>query len=113
MQYAVKLVSATRRPARYGMGELGKYLTFGASPRATIGLIEGARALAFMRGRGYALPEDMTVLVGDVLRHRLVLSYEALAEGLDADTVVQRVMKKVPVPDKPLATSAEGAHGRA
>ena len=85
MQYAVKLVSATRRPERYDLADIAKYLTFGASPRATIGLIEGARALAFMRGRSYALPEDMTGLVGDVLRHRLVLSYEALAEGLDAD----------------------------
>jgi len=106
MQYAVKLVSATRRPDRYGLADQAKYLTYGASPRATIGLIEGARALAFMRGRGYALPEDMTVLVADVLRHRLVLSYEALAEGLTADMLVQRVMKKIPVPDKPLATSA-------
>jgi MoxR-like ATPase len=106
MQYAVKLVSATRRPDRYGLADQAKYLTYGASPRATIGLIEGARALAFMRGRGYALPEDLTVLVGDVLRHRLVLSYEALAEGLTADALVQRVMKKIPVPDKPLATSA-------
>jgi MoxR-like ATPase len=106
MQYAVKLVSATRRPDRYGLADQAKYLTYGASPRATIGLIEGARALAFMRGRNYALPEDMTVLVGDVLRHRLVLSYEALAEGLTADALVQRVMKKIPVPDKPLATSA-------
>jgi len=105
MQYAVKLVSATRRPDRYGLADQAKYLTYGASPRATIGLIEGARALAFMRGRSYALPEDMTVLVGDVLRHRLVLSYEALAEGLTADALVQRVMKKIPVPDKPLATS--------
>src|SRR6476469_11162767 len=102
MQYAVKLVSATRRPDRYELADIAKYLTFGASPRATIGLIEGARALAFMRGRSYALPEDMTVLVGDVLRHRLVLSYEGLAEGFDADTVIQRVMKKIPVPDKPL-----------
>ena len=102
MQYAVKLVSATRRPDRYGLAELAKYLSYGASPRATIGLIEGARALAFMRGRGYALPEDMTGLVGDVLRHRLVLSYEALADGLSADAIVQRVMKKIPVPDKPL-----------
>src|SRR6476469_8333000 len=102
MQYAVKLVSATRRPDRYELADIAKYLTFGASPRATIGLIEGARALAFMRGRSYALPEDMTGLVGDVLRHRLVLSYEALAEGFDADTVIQRVMKKIPVPDKPL-----------
>jgi MoxR-like ATPase len=108
MQYAVKLVSATRRPERYDLADIAKYLTYGASPRATIGLIEGARALAFMRGRGYALPEDMTGLVADVFRHRLVLSYEALAEGLDADQVVQRVMKKIPVPDKPLATSAMG-----
>jgi MoxR-like ATPase len=103
VQYAVKLVSATRRPAKYDLGDTAKYLTFGASPRATIGLIEGARALAFMRGRNYALPEDMTGLVGDVMRHRLVLSYEALADGLNADQIVQRVMKKIPVPDKPLA----------
>ncbi|MEO7336303.1 MAG: MoxR family ATPase [Caldimonas sp.] len=106
IQYAVKLVSATRRPERYDLADLSRYLTFGASPRATIGLIEGARALAFMRGRGYALPEDMTGLVGDVMRHRLVLSYEALAEGLTADAVVDRVVKKIPVPDKPLATHA-------
>src|SRR4051794_26590848 len=104
VQYAVKLVSATRRPERYDLADIGKYLTFGASPRATIGLIEGARALAFMRGRGYALPEDMTGLVADVMRHRLVLSYEALAEGLNADAIVERVLKKIPVPDKPLAT---------
>jgi MoxR-like ATPase len=103
MQYAVKLVSATRRPERYELADTAKYLTYGASPRATIGLIEGARALAFMRGRAYALPEDMTGLVGDVLRHRLVLSYEALADGLTPDQIVQRVMKRIPVPDKPLA----------
>jgi len=106
MQYAVRLVSATRRPDRYELGDLAKYLTFGASPRATIGLIEGARALAFMRGRGYALPEDMTGLVGDVMRHRLVLSYEALAEGLNADAIIDRVLRKIPVPDKPLAAPA-------
>ena len=110
MQYAVKLVSATRRPERYELADIAKFLTFGASPRATIGLIEGARALAFMRGRSYALPEDMTGLVGDVLRHRLVLSYEALAEGMDADAVIQKVMRKIPVPDKPLAP--ETSHGR-
>jgi MoxR-like ATPase len=110
MQYAVKLVSATRRPDRYELADISKLITFGASPRATIGLIEGARALAFMRGRNYALPEDMTGLVGDVLRHRLVLSYEALADGIDADAVIQKVMRKIPVPDKPLAP--ENAHGR-
>jgi MoxR-like ATPase len=109
MQYAVKLVSATRRPERFDLADIAKYLSYGASPRATIGLIEGARALAFMRGRSYALPEDMTGLVADVFRHRLVLSYEALADGLTADQIVQKVMKKIPVPDKPLATSATGS----
>ncbi len=106
MQYAVRLVSATRRPERYGLADLSKYLSFGASPRATIGLIEGARALAYMRGRSYALPEDMTDLIGDVLRHRLVLSYEALAEGLDADRILERVKRKLPTPETPLATHA-------
>jgi MoxR-like ATPase len=101
--YAVKLVSATRTPERYELADLSKYLTFGASPRATIGMVEGARALALLRGRRYALPEDMVDLVPDVLRHRLVLSYEALADNLSADDIVQRVMKKVAVPDKPMA----------
>jgi len=103
MQYAVKLVSATREPARHGLPDLAKYLSFGASPRATIGLIEGAKALAMLRGRGYALPEDLTDLVPDVLRHRLVLSYEALSDGLDADRIVSQIVQKVPRPDKLLA----------
>ena len=97
---------ARRRPG-YGLADLAKYLTFGASPRATIGLIEGARALALLRGRRYALPEDMVDLVPDVLRHRLVLSYEALADDMTADQIVQRVMQKVAVPDKPLAHAHE------
>jgi MoxR-like ATPase len=109
MQYAVKLVSATRRPQQYGLSDIAKYISFGASPRATIGLIEGARALAYMRGRNYALPEDMTGLVGDVMRHRLVLSYEALADGLNADQVIRKVMQKIAVPDKPLAPHEPGA----
>ena len=107
IQYAVKLVSATRQPARYELADLARYLSFGASPRATIGLVEGARALALLRGRRYALPEDMVDLVPDVLRHRLVLSYEALADNLGPDAIVQRVMQAVPPPelglgDKPL-----------
>ncbi|HYN61393.1 MAG TPA: MoxR family ATPase [Rubrivivax sp.] len=110
IQYAVRLVSATRQPERYELADLSKYLTFGASPRATIGLVEGARALALMRGRSYALPEDMTDLVPDVLRHRLVLSYEALADNLTADQIVQRVMQKIGVPDKPLAHAHAHAH---
>ena len=103
MQYAVKLVSATRNPDRHGIKDMARFITFGASPRATINLTEGAKALAMLRGRAYALPEDMTDLAPDVLRHRLVLSYEALSEGLSADAVVSRIMAKIPQPSKPLA----------
>ena len=103
MQYAVKLVSATRRPAQYGLADIAAYITYGASPRATIGLIEGARALALMRGRRYCLLDDMTDLVADVLRHRLVLSYEALADNISPDALVQRVLAQVARPDKVLA----------
>ena len=106
MQYAVKLVSATRRPAQHGLAELAPYLSYGASPRATIGLIEGAKALALLRGRRYVLPEDMVELVPDVLRHRLVLSYEALAADITPDAVIQRILKAVPAPDKPLTSMA-------
>ena len=102
IQYAVRLVSATRMPDRHGLKDMRRFITYGASPRATINLTEGARALAMLRGRGYALPEDMTDLVPDVLRHRLVLSYEALSEGLSADALVQKVMAKIPPPAKPL-----------
>ncbi|RYY67783.1 MAG: MoxR family ATPase, partial [Comamonadaceae bacterium] len=102
VQYAVKLVSATRAPDRHGIKDMGKYITYGASPRATIGLVEGARALAMLRGRTYALPEDMTDLVPDVLRHRVVLSYEALSDGLTPDALVQKIMAKIPPPAKPL-----------
>ena len=102
VQYAVKLVAATRTPARAGLPELARYITFGASPRATINLTEGARALALLRGRSYALPEDLSDLVPDVLRHRLVLSYEALSDGLTADAVIAQIMAKVPAPPRPL-----------
>jgi MoxR-like ATPase len=103
IQYAVRLVSATRNPIKHDLKDLAPFITFGASPRATINLAEGARALAMLRGRTYALPEDMTDLVPDVLRHRLVLSYEALSEGLTADAITAKIMAKVPVPAKPLA----------
>ena len=109
IHYAVKLVAATRNPEKYGMPDIAKYLTFGASPRATINLIEGGRALAFLRGRNYVLPEDVTDLVPDVLRHRLVLSYEALSESLTADDLVSRVMKAIKAPEKPLEFHAKAA----
>ena len=102
VQYAVRLVSATRNPTKHGLKDLARFITFGASPRATINLTEGARALAMLRGRSYALPEDMTDLVPDVLRHRLVLSYEALSEGLTADGLIEKIMAKISTPAKPL-----------
>ena len=103
VQYAVRLVSSTRNPAKHGLHDLQRFITFGASPRATINLTEGARALAMLRGRSYALPEDMTDLVPDVLRHRLVLSYEALSEGLLADQIIGKIMARLQPPAKPLA----------
>jgi MoxR-like ATPase len=104
MQYAVKLVAITRDPARHGLPELARFLSYGASPRASINLIEGARALAFLRGRPYVLPQDVTDIAPDVLRHRLVLSYEALAEGQTPDVLVRRVMQHLPAPSRPLDT---------
>ena len=99
IQYAVRLVSATREPERHGVRDVAAYLTYGASPRATIALVLGGRALAFLRGRDYVLPYDVDELALDVLRHRIVLSYEALADGLDADGILTRVLRAVPVPD--------------
>ena len=104
MHYAVRLASATREPARHGLQDMDRWLTFGASPRATLALVEGARALAFLRGRSHALPQDMIDLVPDVLRHRLVLSYEALSEGLRPDDLIARILQAVPVPEQPLHT---------
>jgi MoxR-like ATPase len=103
-QYAVKVVAATRNPDKAGMGELSKYISFGASPRASIALIEGGRALAYLRGRDYVLPEDVLDVMPDVLRHRLVLTYEALAEQVSADEIVRRIMNSISPPDKPLDT---------
>jgi MoxR-like ATPase len=101
IQYAVRLATATRTP--------DKRISYGVSPRASIHLVEGARALAFLRGRDYALPEDVVDLAPDVLRHRLVLSYEALAEGMTADALVHELTEKVRVPTKPLRSHARVA----
>ncbi|HYP81941.1 AAA family ATPase [Variovorax sp.] len=100
IQYAVRLVSATRAPERHGLKDMQRYITYGASPRASINLTEGARALALLRGRSYALPEDMTALAPDVLRHRVTLSYEGLSDGLTPDGIIDRIMRAVPAPSK-------------
>ena len=92
-------MAATRSPGGVGLGDLDRYVTYGASPRASIALVLGGRALAFLRGRDYVLPYDIDEIALDVLRHRLVLSYEALADELDADSILIRVLRAVPSPD--------------
>ncbi len=99
IEYAVRLVAATREPASVGEGELSPYLTFGASPRASINLILAARALAFLRDRAYALPEDVRDVAPDVIRHRLVLSYEALADNVQSDALLNRILGAIPLPE--------------
>jgi MoxR-like ATPase len=102
MEYAVRIAYATRKPKEYGLDELAKYITYGASPRASINLILTARALALLRGRTYVLTQDVVDMVPDVLRHRLVLSYEALSDGVTPDQVVGRVLERVSRPAQPL-----------
>ncbi len=102
-EYAVALVGATRRPAEYGLAEIAPYIEYGASPRGSINMIHGARALALLRGRGFVLPEDVRALAADVMRHRLVLTYEALAEGVSADSLLERLIAAVPVPEVTLS----------
>ncbi len=98
IDYAVSLVLATRDPDRYGLGELREFISFGASPRASLGLIAAGRALALMRGRTYVLPQDVFDVAPDILRHRLVLTYEALARDVSVDDVLGRLLATVPAP---------------
>jgi MoxR-like ATPase len=104
IKFTVKLAAATRDPAQHGLPDLAKFLSYGVSPRAPINLIEGSRALAYLRGRSYVLPQDVIDLVPDVFRHRLVLTYEALAEAITADELIHRFLRKIPAPEKPLET---------
>jgi MoxR-like ATPase len=97
-RYAVQLVGASRRPADFGLPEMARYISYGASPRGSINLILGAKALAVLRGRVYVTPNDVESLVLDTLRHRMVLSYEALAEEVTADMILTKVMQRVPAP---------------
>jgi MoxR-like ATPase len=106
VSYAVDLATATRDPAARGLGELAGYVSYGASPRGPISLVQAARALAFVRGRDYVLAEDLAALAKDALRHRLVLSYQALAEEVSADTILDAVLAAVPAPQIDLARSS-------
>jgi MoxR-like ATPase len=98
IDYVVRLVLVTRTPKEHGLEDVGAWLTYGASPRASLGLIAAGRALALVRGRGYVLPQDVVDVIPDVLRHRLILSYDALADGVPVEHVIARVMQTVPPP---------------
>ncbi len=102
MEYVVRIVSATRIPKEYGLGDSAKYITYGASPRASINLVLTARALAYMRGRDYTLAQDIQDMALDVLRHRIVLSYEALSDEVSSDALIAKVLERIPVPVAPM-----------
>ncbi len=105
-RYAVALAGATRSPEAAGIAEMGRYVEFGASPRGSISLVVAARALALIRGREYVLPQDLVDLAHDVLRHRLVLSYEAIATGVAEDSLIDAALAAVPVPPLEVAERA-------
>ena len=105
-EYAVRLSGATRTPRAYGMPDLERYITYGASPRASINLILTARALAYVRGREYALPQDVLDMAPDVMRHRLVLSFEALSDDITSDAILATILGRVAPPVVPLQDHA-------
>jgi MoxR-like ATPase len=102
IEYAVRMVTATRKPKEAGLQEFERYIMFGASPRASINLILAARALAYVRGRAYALPQDVRDLALDVMRHRMVLTYEALSDNISGDDVLTKILDRIPLPEVPL-----------
>ena len=106
IEYAVRLVTATREPDQFGIGDIANYIMYGASPRASINLIITARSLAFVRGRNYVIPQDIVDMALDVIRHRLVLSYEAMSENISSDMILQKILEHITPPPQPLQTHA-------
>ena len=103
IEYAVRMVTASRKPSDYVLQELDHYIMFGASPRASINLILTAKALAFVRGRNYALPQDVLDMAYDVMRHRIVLSYEALSDNVTADDLLKKILDRIPIQERHLS----------
>ena len=123
VDYVVRVVTATRRPEQFGMNDVKSWIAFGASPRASLGIIAAARALALVRGRDYVIPQDVIEVIPDVLRHRLVLTYDALADDVKAETVINRILQTVALPQvnavpqqghsvPPVVPAGAGANGR-
>jgi len=107
-EYAIRLTDATRHPGEYGLGRYSPHTAFGSSPRGSINLVHAARALALLRGRRYVLPQEVYDLAKDVLRHRMVLTYQALAENVTSDTILDAILTTVPMPHLELAREATG-----
>ncbi len=97
-RYMITLVQATRNPEEFGLSEIKKYIQFGASPRVSIDLFKASRAVAFLRGKEFVTPSDIMSILKDIMRHRIVLSYEAEAENIDVDMLIEQIAKAVPVP---------------
>ncbi|MEZ0355746.1 ATPase [Mycobacterium sp. ENV421] len=123
VDYVVRVVTATRRPEQFGLADVKAWVAFGASPRASLGIIAAARALALVRGRDYVIPQDVIDVIPDVLRHRLVLTYDALADDIKAETVINRILQTVALPQvnavpqqghsaPPVVPAGAGANGR-
>jgi MoxR-like ATPase len=108
VDYTVRVVLATRTPLEHGLNDVAGWVAYGASPRASLGIVAASRALALIRGRDYVLPQDVVDVVPDVLRHRLVLSYDALADGVPLDHIISRVLQTVPLPQVSARPQAGG-----
>ncbi|QIS24379.1 AAA domain-containing protein [Nocardia terpenica] len=109
VDYVVRVIAATRKPAEFGLDDVAGWVAYGASPRASLGIIAAARAVALIRGRDYVVPQDVVEVVPDVLRHRLVLSYDALADEVSPDDVIRRVLQTVGLPQVAAQANAPGA----
>jgi MoxR-like ATPase len=123
VDYVVRVVTATRRPEQFGLNDVKSWIAFGASPRASLGIIAASRALALVRGRDYVIPQDVVEVIPDVLRHRLVLTYDALADDVKSETVISRILQTVALPQvnavpqqghsvPPVVPAAAGTNGR-
>jgi MoxR-like ATPase len=97
-EYMIELINATRHPEQYGLDEIKEYIQFGASPRVSIDMFKAVKAMAFMRGKDFVTPVDVAYIIKELMRHRIVLTYEAEAEGITTDGIIQKVLEIVPIP---------------
>jgi MoxR-like ATPase len=97
-EYMIELINATRNPSEYGLDELKHFIQFGASPRVSIDMFKAVKAMAFLRGKDYVTPVDVAYIINELMRHRIVLTYEAQADGISTDEIIQKVLEAIKVP---------------